>query len=320
MITYHESDINLAFAISAYNGISFSPERRGQAHVTEYMRHMAAVAAEFSEYATDENCDEIANALNEYRAGYLKRLNAMLVAKSRCVSSFITGPSNFPVARARKANEVEHNRAGEFYEYQDWKLEQLRRRFDPRRLAHAPIRLDDDDAVEKLEKKLAKSRRNHEGMKAANKILASKKHSDDEKVERLMNEVGYTELTARAALLPDVMGVVGFAPWSLSNNLANIKRLEGRLAQVLRERSREQPDEYNAPAGVKVIENTEEVRIQLIFDGKPPEVIRTILKKNGFRWSPTQGAWQRLLNANGRAAAKYVLAQIARIENAVPFS
>jgi len=53
---------------------------------------------------------------------------------------------------------------------------------------------------------------------------------------------------------------------------------------------------------IEVIENSEVVRLQLIFEGKPEEETRTILKSNGFRWSPRYGAWQRLLNNNAKHA------------------
>ena len=62
--------------------------------------------------------------------------------------------------------------------------------------------------------------------------------------------------------------------------------------------------------GIKFVENADENRIQLIFDGKPPAAVRGILKSNGFRWSPYNTAWQRNLNAAGRHAASYALDRI----------
>ena len=58
---------------------------------------------------------------------------------------------------------------------------------------------------------------------------------------------------------------------------------------------------------VTVIENVELMRLQLVFDGKPSDEIRGTLKKNGFRWSPKQGAWQRQLTANARFALRLML-------------
>lgn len=50
----------------------------------------------------------------------------------------------------------------------------------------------------------------------------------------------------------------------------------------------------------KVVENTEIMRLQIIFDGKPEPEVRDILKKNGFRWSPKNSCWQRQLTNNAR--------------------
>jgi hypothetical protein len=58
----------------------------------------------------------------------------------------------------------------------------------------------------------------------------------------------------------------------------------------------------------KIIRNKEEMRLQLVFDGKPAEKTREILKSNGFRWAPSQSAWQRLLNDNSEYALKRIAA------------
>ena len=45
--------------------------------------------------------------------------------------------------------------------------------------------------------------------------------------------------------------------------------------------------------------------MQLIFEEKPDANQRQELKSNGFKWAPSQGAWQRQLNQNAiRAAAR----------------
>lgn len=59
--------------------------------------------------------------------------------------------------------------------------------------------------------------------------------------------------------------------------------------------------------GFTYVENTEEMRVQFIFDGKPDEETRSLLKNWGFRWAPSQGAWQRQLTSNGKYAAKKVI-------------
>ena len=56
----------------------------------------------------------------------------------------------------------------------------------------------------------------------------------------------------------------------------------------------------------RVIRNKYEMRLQLIFDGKPSEETRTLLKANGFRWAPSCMAWQRLLNDNAEWALRRI--------------
>ena len=49
------------------------------------------------------------------------------------------------------------------------------------------------------------------------------------------------------------------------------------------------------------------MRVQLRFDGKPDDETRALLKRNGFRWAPSLGVWQRQLNDNGKYAAHRVM-------------
>jgi hypothetical protein len=57
----------------------------------------------------------------------------------------------------------------------------------------------------------------------------------------------------------------------------------------------------------KVLRNKEEMRLQLMFDGKPDEKTRETLKSNGFRWAPSCMAWQRLLNDNAEWALRRII-------------
>lgn len=56
----------------------------------------------------------------------------------------------------------------------------------------------------------------------------------------------------------------------------------------------------------KVVANKDEMRLQLIFDGKPSDKTRETLKSNSFRWAPSSAAWQRLLNDNAVWALKRI--------------
>ncbi len=100
-----------------------------------------------------------------------------------------------------------------------------------------------------------------------------------------------------------------YAFYELSNNNANIRRIRERIAELEKAATRETTETERD--GIRIVENAEENRIQLFFDGKPPEETRQILKRRGFRWSRFNMAWQRHLNASGKYAAEEVLKQLA---------
>ena len=102
-----------------------------------------------------------------------------------------------------------------------------------------------------------------------------------------------------------------YPSYALSNSLANLKRVEQRLKSL-------QAAQAAAPAevdhdGITYREDPEQMRVQLIFDGKPSEDVRAILKKWAFRWSPRNSAWQRQLTDNGKHAARRAMQEIAAL-------
>ena len=98
----------------------------------------------------------------------------------------------------------------------------------------------------------------------------------------------------------------------LSNNNQNIRRLQERV-NFLKQQKTQEHKETEKPGGLKVIENVEINRIQIIFPDKPSYEVRQILKQNGFRWSPSNLAWQRQLNNVSRHHAEYALNRISEL-------
>lgn len=64
--------------------------------------------------------------------------------------------------------------------------------------------------------------------------------------------------------------------------------------------------------GGYIYENLEMDRIQIIYDEKPSREVIDKLKHSGFRWSPSQGAWQRQLNRNGRMAVNRIMSDTGK--------
>lgn len=168
------------------------------------------------------------------------------------------------------------------------------------------ISSDDPDAIDKLREQLAKAEKKQADMKAANAAIRKGKTPEDQ-VARL-RKLGLSEKLAVSLLEPDFMGRVGFPTFALSNNNANLKRIKQRIAQLEQVQNSE-PVEIEGD-GYEYQECPVENRVMFTFPGKPAEEIRAVLKRHAFKWSPSRGAWVRMLNASGRRAGEYVRNQL----------
>jgi Domain of unknown function (DUF3560)/N-terminal domain of anti-restriction factor ArdC len=175
------------------------------------------------------------------------------------------------------------------------------------------ISSDDPAAVEKLRAELASLERSQETMKAANKAIRTNKTAETQKAALVAS--GFTEACALKLLEKDFAGRLGFASYSLSNNNANITRIKGRITEL--EKRIQRVDIEQAGDGFTYREDTTENRVMFIFDGKPDEATRTILKGEAFKWSPSRGAWVRQLNNAGIWAGKQILGRlsVAKVSN-----
>ena len=164
------------------------------------------------------------------------------------------------------------------------------------------IKSGDEDAIERLEEKLEALKDSQESMKAANKAIRMK---DTEKGDEELRTMGYSDEQIAELRKPDFCGRVGFPDYALQNNNANIHRVEGRLKSLRAVKEKGSQETENR--FFKVVENTEKMRLQLFFEGKPEPEVREVLKSNGFKWAPSQGAWQRQLTSNARYALQSVI-------------
>ena len=210
----------------------------------------------------------------------------------------IAGGSNFPVHKKEKQNK----RSEALHEEYCYILE-----IPDKIIAignNTTIYSDEDDAIEQLEAKAEKYRAYLEDMKKRNAhyrkhgTMKGYENTTDERAEELDKEIKSSFYQ------------VPFPPYELTSARQKIKAAEERAEQLKKLKAKaEQPAEDNYPVvdGVEVVENAEAMRIQLIFDGKPDEQTRALLKSNGFRWSPSFGAWQRHLTDNGKYATRMLL-------------
>lgn len=164
---------------------------------------------------------------------------------------------------------------------------------------------DDPEALTKLKEKLARLQALQDFMKSANRCLRKQ-----DKAAFLLLPLATAEIWAQ---LNDTSrgGYVGFPSYSLTNNNAKIKTVESRIKMLEAIEARAEFDQQIG--SVRVWENKEVGRLQMIFEGKPNEEIRKELKRHGFRWSGSQGAWQRHISANALYWAKLIAAKVNNV-------
>lgn len=158
------------------------------------------------------------------------------------------------------------------------------------------INSGDPQAVEKLTAKLEKCKKAQAYMKDVNAYY-----------RKFGTCKGFPDMTDTTAVKLDAH--VGSRSWvtqpfdsyELTNNNSEIKRLEGRIQ--IATRNQEVGFSGWEFKGGRAEANTDMNRLQLFFDEKPSESQRANLKSNGFKWAPSQEAWQRQLTDNAIYAA-----------------
>lgn len=153
--------------------------------------------------------------------------------------------------------------------------------------ANVDVSSDDPEAVPKLTEKLAKLEHDRARMVAANKAA---RLPGDGVASAALEALGFSAGTVTKILTPDFMGRIGFPDYVLRNTASEARRLRKRL-ELLQARAVAAPVPSELVNGATICEG--ENRVRIIFAGKPDDTTRAALKRAGFRWAPSAGAWQR---------------------------
>lgn len=274
-------------AVNSCRLISMDPERMGHHICIECSEELNEFLAKIPE-----------ELRAEYEAKYLHKWREWLAALSRCYSVLVTGPARFNSRRHERMNDYE--RAAR-QRLEDWSEKVVKR-------INRQERLTGWQEVERLQSKLDTLTELHEKMKAANKIVRSKKMVEAEQIDELV-ALGFNEQQAIEILKPtERWQSVGFPTYQLQNNLAKIKDTQ---AAIERHKAMAEADdkEITFNGGRVVVCNSDE-RMRFYFDEIPSVEVRNLMKRNAFKWSPKNGAWQRQLTANCKFDTKRILAEL----------
>lgn len=265
----------------------------------------AAAVAEREKKRKPEYAEAIDSLLDRYAKKLAEWMNTESNIGTMCPSILIAGGDGVSARKKEK-----QNRRMDAHMEKRKEIDKLLDRM--RSIGTGGIKSGDANAIVKLEAKRDDLAELQEQMKAVNAYWRKHKTLDgcdlltEEQIEKLKADMGSQWHTYD----------VPYPPYYLSSNNAEIRRLEKRIKELSEIKAAGDKEyELEGVDGLKVVEDTSIMRIQLIFDGRPETPVRNILKEWGFRWAPSQGAWQRLLNNNGRYAAKMAVAKIASLNS-----
>ena len=284
-------------ARDAFYMTSHSPEERALDYIRNYEKQVLEDMSKMPDSMKEEYFDK-------FRA----RIITLFGKHSRIMSAAITGPARFPTEKNRKANESYDKAARDFHE---WRESQLKRavamieaakpqevrdnevwlsvKRDIDRSAATIFQIDTGKGggysralfVSNLYGRLATLSRN-----VSPEMFAKAMDYIKELGEKFKDKGGKAIFTARHKV------------WKLA------EEAEARRAKEAEMASREDVEiEFE---GGRVVKCYSEDRLQIFHDEKPSRERIESLKKNGFRWAPSNGCWQRQLTNHAIFAASYV--------------
>lgn len=299
--------INESTARLAKQMRSFDDYKEGSA-TASYNAQCAEAAAILEKVkakcATDEQRERAECLYNRYCSVLAEAINRDNEIGTRCPSVLVCGAGNFPTRKKEKQiaawdKNMENFRKADHY------LDMLKR-------AHTlAVKSDDPEVLDFLRAKLAGLEEAHALMVSANAYY--RKNKTLKGFEGIPADT-MAWITRPGVYLPGGRNGDGsplafygkpFPTYELTNSNANIKRVKQRIEMLEAVKASKPIEEEHD--GYTYRENAEAMRVQLQFDGKPDDETRALLKRNGFRWAPSLGVWQRQLNDNGKYAAHRVM-------------
>lgn len=296
-----------------FHALTHFPDRRAQAELSELAERLNQFAAYVAEL-WDKACAPIPEPeIEAFARRHVELTRRYWAAEGRCMNWFITGPARFPVARNEKRMRIADARRADLKAHEAMARKAVKRKAFPHGTDDEPIRSGDPAALQKIMARIEETALAIDRMKAANAIIRRMEKdlvSEEDMIAAVVANTGLSLETAASG--------IKLAPWqprrgfTTTNSRAELRRLQLRLVALsrMKERGTQSQEVETSIGAVEIKENADIARIQLIFPGKPDDPTRRVLKANGFRWSPSQGAWQRHLNEAGRYAAQCVLKKI----------
>ncbi|WP_101908099.1 ArdC family protein [Tenacibaculum dicentrarchi] len=305
-----ENDLDYETSKSSYYWISFSPDRRAKTELNDWKNGLAEQYKELKEYAKQEGYS-VADLNNDYEYFHKRLLKAKLEvisSRSRTASSMITGSANFPTEKNRKKIGYYRNKMEKYFAIHDKGIDAIKKKIHP----FIQIKSGEKNTIEMLNQKVFNLEKLRDIEKDFNKNIHRKNANiDDRKLFFIENNPvpfykkafpNDSTWSVDSSVTEAINGSNLIIKFHLSKTILDTKkRIKG---EELRNNEIGSDGSKMFFDGGYYIHNSEANRIQVFYDEKPNDETIKILKKNAFRWSPKNKAWQRQMTRNAIYVAK----------------
>lgn len=283
--------INESTARTAQQLNSFSDYKEGTATNTYklYCDEVYKIAEEVAE-KQPKNAEKAAAMAQRYAKKLGEYYNDYYRNEAYCPSVMVCGPANFPTQKKEKQN-ARRETLNNTWNYLESYKNRIKGLLQP-----GAIKSGDADAIEEIQAKIDKLTAEKETAKQFNLFVRQG--------GKPAEFVGLSKDFKRSLLFQLEYMHTEKPQLDTTNTNAEIRRLQSRLEQLKKAKETGNSEEENEL--FTIVRNAEIMRLQLVFDGIPESSTRETLKKHGFKWSPKNKAWQRILNNNSEYALKQV--------------
>lgn len=274
--------IDEKLAKRAKENMSFNNYKEGSA-TQEYNNTVKEVAEKINsakeKVSENESKIKLDYLLQKFKKDYANWINKHNSNGANHVSVMISGAGNYNMKKHEKYVVREGKLWNEYESIMD-----IDSKIDKIVNSENIIKSSDKNALDKLRKKLEQEEKQHQEIKEYNKMARKE-------------------------------GKEPYATYVLQNSNQRIKNIKDRIKHL--EKLSQQETKETEINGIKIIDNVEANRLQIIFNDKPNEDIRKKLKSNGFRWSPSNNAWQRYRGSEAERKAKMIIESMELLNKAI---
>lgn len=279
-----------------------------------------------------EICDTCDRAVTAYQLRVVERYARLTIAAERAERQARAAydhahkmaeviPFGQPILVGHHSEQRDRNYRNRIHNTYGRAFESFAKAEELKRKAEHPSRAissDDPAAVIKLKEKLAKLEAWQAHMVETNKhvrdVLKMKSPADlESKAHALAARAKIEVGKALKMLKGDFLGRTGYADYELRNNSATIRSIKQRIEELSKKAEAlatvDDPVTTEQFGDIKLERDQAENRLRLKFPGKPSSAMIALLKQRGFRWSPSNMAWQRQLNNAAEYQAKFIIEQ-----------